>query len=403
MPPPEPTTPASDTRPVLAVITGHLTPYRIHINRRLARELTSHRIATLVTKNQSTLWRAEQVPEIGTVMFDDTSIDWEQQPWLPHLRNEWKKAVQVRRWLRANPVAAVICAGYDEIPNLVAARWCRRRGIPCFNYGDSNIRGRTAVGLKLRLKRIIVPQLLRQFRGVMCCGSLGREFFESFGARPESIFYVPLEPDYAQIESLAPERIQEVCARHQLTTGRRRLVICARLVTLKRTDQVIEAFKTVAGLRPDWELIIIGDGPERAACEALVPTELKSRIRFLGMIADMAEIGAIYRASDCLVLASMMDAWALVINEAACAGLAIVSSHVVGASAELVRDRVNGAIYPAGDLPALTDALRFATDPAHIDRLKAATPAILAQWRADADPVDGVRRALAWAGALAQR
>lgn len=397
--PPTSTASAGDSRPVLAVITGHLTPYRIHINRRMAREMPGFRIATLVTKNQSTLWKAQEVPEIGTVMFDHTSLDWEQEPWIPHLRHEWEKAGQVREWLESNPVSAVICAGYDEIPNLVAARWCRKRGIPCFVYGDSNIRGRTATGLKLKLKAVIVPRLVRRFRGVMCCGRLGRQFFERYGADPRTIFYVPLEPDYAQIEALSNEQVASACLKHGLAPGRRRMVMCARLVGLKRTDQVVEAFKAIAAERPEWDLVIIGDGPERADAESRVTAGLKERIRFLGSISDMAEIGAIYRASDCLVLASMMDAWALVINEAACAGLAIISSHVVGASAELVRDGVNGAIYQAGDLDGLTRAMRKVTDAAAIDRLRAASPGILADWRREADPVQGVRDALKWAGA----
>ena len=59
------------------------------------------------------------------------------------------------------------------------------------------------------------------------------------------------------------------------------------------------------------------------------------------------------------------------INEAAAAGLAIISSNVVGASAELVRDGVNGYLFPPGDLEALTRAMLDISSPGITDRMRA--------------------------------
>jgi glycosyltransferase involved in cell wall biosynthesis len=83
-----------------------------------------------------------------------------------------------------------------------------------------------------------------------------------------------------------------------------------------------------------------------------------------------------------------------VINEAAAAGLAIVSSTVPGAAAELVRDGVNGRVFPSGNLPALTTALADVTALDHIDAMKAASATVLADWRRRGDPVQGLRSAL---------
>lgn len=389
---------STDTRPILAVITGHLTPYRHHINLRLARELTGMRLRTLVTKNASTMWRAREMPEIGTVLFDTSERDWESASWPEHLRHERRKGRELTAWLEQHRPAAVISAGYDEIPNLMAVQWCRRNRVPVFLAADSNIRSDVSSGLKRLTKRVVIPRVLRRFTGILACGRLGRAFFEYYGARPERIFYAPLEPDYALFESITPEEVAAACGRHGLDRSRRRLVMCGRLVALKRTDQVIDAFARLGDERPEWDLIIIGDGPERAALEARVPVALRQRVRFLGQIGDMREIAAVYRASDALVLASMHDAWALVINEAVASGLAIVGSNVIGAVPELVEEGVNGRTFPPGDLGALTEAMRDVTDPLRIDAMKAASPAMLAKWRAKADPVGGVREALAAAG-----
>ena len=122
---------------------------------------------------------------------------------------------------------------------------------------------------------------------------------------------------------------------------------------------------------------------------------------WLGFIDDQDAVSAVYRNCDVLALPSDYEPWALVINEAAAAGLAIVASDAVGAAAELVRDGVNGGIFPSGSLQALTERLMFVTEPERIETLKAGSAAVLAEWRKVADPVEGLRQALA--SALAAR
>ncbi len=121
------------------------------------------------------------------------------------------------------------------------------------------------------------------------------------------------------------------------------------------------------------------------------PDRLRDRVIWGGHVSDAATLAAIYRATDLLVLPSDHEPWALVINEAAAAGLAIVSSNVPGASAELVRDGRNGHIFPAGDVAALADCLRDATRSDKIDAMKSESPRILAEWRQTGDPIQGLR------------
>jgi glycosyltransferase involved in cell wall biosynthesis len=73
---------------------------------------------------------------------------------------------------------------------------------------------------------------------------------------------------------------------------------------------------------------------------------------------------------------------------------------VVGAAVELVHDGENGRLIPPGNEEALRDALLEVTDPARIDAMKAASEKSLEKWRREADPVEGFRQALRWAGVL---
>jgi glycosyltransferase involved in cell wall biosynthesis len=354
----------------------------------------------LVTKNQSTMWKAKENPEIGTVLLDQTDRDWPEAPWIPFLKHEREVARATVAWLKANPVAAIITAGHDEIPVNAALWWARRRRVPVFLTADSNIRSDTTRGVKRLVKRAVLPLQLRRFTGMLPCGSLGKAFFEYYGGDPRAMFYAPLEPDYSEIESVSDEECAAARGKYGLEAGRRRIINCNRLIPLKRVDQVIDAFLAIAPERAEWDLVIVGDGPLRAELEARVPAALKGRVRFLGQINDTRAIGALYKSSDVLVLASMHEAWALVVNEAMAAGCAVVCSDVVGASAELVKEGVNGFTYPPGDLAGLTDRLRRATDGGTIDRLKAGTVRVLGDWRRLADPIQGIRAALRWCGVL---
>ena len=76
-------------------------------------------------------------------------------------------------------------------------------------------------------------------------------------------FYVPYEPDYELIARLPPERIEEVRVKHQLAPGRRRLIFCARMIRVKRPDLVIDAFNAIADQRPEWDLVMVGEGQLR--------------------------------------------------------------------------------------------------------------------------------------------
>jgi glycosyltransferase involved in cell wall biosynthesis len=172
------------------------------------------------------------------------------------------------------------------------------------------------------------------------------------------------------------------------------------IVRAKRPDLVVDAFNKIADSRPQWDLLILGDGYLRKSLEERIVPALRNRVVFTGFVNDQATVSALYRASDVMVLPSDFEPWALVVNEAAAAGLAIIETDKVGAAAELVRDGVNGFIFPASDLAKLTDRLLEVTDDSRIEELKAGSAGVLNEWRRVADPVNGLRQALASCGVL---
>ena len=119
----------------------------------------------------------------------------------------------------------------------------------------------------------------------------------------------------------APEPVRE-----RLQLHGRVLLSVGNLIELKGHHLVIEALREL----PDCCLMIIGDGPERAALERLAERlGVSARVRVLGLIPQ-AELSHYYAAADALVLASSREGWANVLLEAMACGTPAVATRVWG-------------------------------------------------------------------------
>lgn len=380
------------------MIPNAVTPYRVAFHVRLARELPEFRLLSLLTHDVSNSpWVLKCPPEINARFFG-SGEGADTAPSSP-LR-EWRKGATLIAFLEKHNARAVVLHGYNDMGRIRVLRWCHRKGIPCFLWGDSNARSDFATGLKRRVKATFLKYVLDRCNAVLVCGSLGKEFMVNYGADPSRVCYVPYEPDYEQIRAMPASAVEAVTEKFKLAPGRRRLIYSGRLTQVKRVDLLVDAFVAISAERPEWDLVIVGGGEDQEKLQHRIPDSLKSRVTWAGFQGDQAVVSSFYRAGDALCLPSEYEPWALVINEAVAAGLAVVASDVVGAAAELVRDGVNGKIFKSRDLSDLTAALRFVTDPDRIDALRAGSEGVLADWRRRGDPVEGVRDALRLAGLL---
>ena len=142
--------------------------------------------------------------------------------------------------------------------------------------------------------------------------------------------------------------------------GSRRLVIGAvgRLVPEKGFDVLLRA---LAGL-PEADLVVMGDGPERAGLEHLGrQLGLQDRITFTGWVEPPWT--ARWRC-DVLAVPSRVEGFGLVAVEALGAGIAVVGARS-GGLPEVVADGETGLLVPPDDPEALAEALRrIRDDPA---------------------------------------
>ncbi len=392
LPVPPPPDPAG--RADVVVITNSPTPYRLALHARIDRELPGIRLLTIYTHDVADqAWSLDVGDPARSFSFGkghaaNTSTRLANAP------REFAKGGRIITFLQRLRPAAILLCGYNDPCRLRILFSARRTQAKVFFVADSNLRGERLPAWKRLLKPPFVRSIVDACDAFLPCGTFGAAYFIKYGADPRRVFFMPYEPDYRLIESLSPDVVAATARDLNLAPERKRIVFCARMIAIKRPAAAVRAFLTLAPRRPDWDLVMIGDGPDLAATRAMVPESLRHRVRFLGFVGDQLTISAVYRASHVFLHPCVYEPWGVVINEAASAGLAIVSADTVGAAGELVRHGINGRLVPPDDQPALEHALLDTTDPANLDRFRAASPAVLADWRRRGDPVRGLAEAL---------
>jgi glycosyltransferase involved in cell wall biosynthesis len=116
-----------------------------------------------------------------------------------------------------------------------------------------------------------------------------------------------------------------------------------RLIAEKGISTLAEAYRIYRQFSSaPWPLICCGVGPQARLLESLTGVEMRGFVQPQELPEQMA------RASV-LVIPSIFEPWALVVHEAAAAGLLILASEAVGSVPHLVHDNHNGYTFNPGD------------------------------------------------------
>lgn len=381
--------------PVVA-IWNELTPYRLHVMRRVESELADVRVTNLFTHsvtNNSMPWRMD--------LDRDLDVRFEESLRVPHFetyfhRNAFALARYVRRTVQEVRPAMVVMHGHNDFTRLMLMHGLRRAGFPLVHASDANMFDeRYSPAPRAAVRRMYLRWILGKMDGYLPMGTGGRAFYRYFGRGDRPAFAFPYEPDYGLIQSEDAPGLAEFRRAHSLDPERRRFLYSGRLVGIKNVDLLVSAFIEVADELPDWDLVIAGDGPMRAKIVALVPPRLGHRVLFLGF-QQMECLRHAYKACDVLVHLSVREPWALVINEAVASGMAVIASNVTGAAIDLVRNGVNGYLVTTGSKDETVSAMRRIARPGQVERMRSRSGDVLADWKQTADPVEGFRAAVSW-------
>lgn len=140
-----------------------------------------------------------------------------------------------------------------------------------------------------------------------------------------------------------------------LRAGRHLLLAVGRMEPQKGFDLLLEAFARLASSYPSWDLVVLGDGAQRANLEQqLHGLGLAGRVWLPGRVGN---IGSWYEHADLYVLSSRFEGFGNTLGEAMAHGVPVVSFDCESGPHDIVRHDVDGILVPPGDLRGLGDAM----------------------------------------------
>ena len=165
-------------------------------------------------------------------------------------------------------------------------------------------------------------------------------------------------PNFIDPEIYRPGR--DDCHLRALAPHGERIVM--HISNFRKVKRVKDVVRTFAGIRREIRsrLVLIGDGPERAAATELAgDLGVLEDIVFLGKLESVAEL---LSCADLFLLPSEQESFGLVALEALASGVPVVGTGGSGL-AEVVDDGVSGFLHPVGAVEEMAgSALKLLRD-----------------------------------------
>jgi glycosyltransferase involved in cell wall biosynthesis len=266
--------------------------------------------------------------------------------------NGLKNLIFLRNLIREKGISLIVT--YHEASDfygLVLAKICN---IPI-------ISSRRDMGFQTRLRHKVAYKLTgRFFDGeITVCYAVKEEMIKHGWFPPQRIFPIYNGVDLKEYGVMKKDS-EIIKAKIGIDAGRPVVGLVANLRRVKGVHILIEAASMICKKRSDVEFLIVGgnntdeSGYRREDIEALAKKlELGQNIHFLGKRSDIPDLVSIF---DVAVVASLSEGFSNTILEYMASSRPIVAT-AVGGNAEAVVHGKTGLLVPAGDFPALAEAI----------------------------------------------
>jgi glycosyltransferase involved in cell wall biosynthesis len=244
-----------------------------------------------------------------------------------------------------NPDALIMEANPRYLSTASAVQWMHKRGRKVFGWGL----GSPPVDGMRKQRRLA---FIDQFDGMISYSQRGADEYAALGFPREKIFVAH--------NSVAPAPEEKPIKKPQ-NIERPTILFVGRLQARKRVDSLLQA---CAEMDSKPRLLIVGDGPERSALEALAK-KIYPSAEFIGAKHGL-ELKPYFVQADLFVLPGTGG---LAVQEAMSYGLPVIVAKGDGTQDDLVREK-NGWQIPPEDDGALVSTMKNAlSDIARLRRM----------------------------------
>lgn len=195
---------------------------------------------------------------------------------------------------------------------------------------------------------------------IFAFGEKHGKYAESLGADPRKIINVP-----NAVPDILPSPISDMDIPWLYDTSLFKIVCPARLVKFKGHTTVLDAITKLIGTHSNIRVIFAGSGPELNQLNELIDSRnLSQYVHITNKTYNSKERDTLFTYADLVILASLktrgVEAWGLVINEAAMFGKKIIVSDATGTANELVLDNITGRVFDSQNPDSLSECIRSA-------------------------------------------
>ncbi len=214
--------------------------------------------------------------------------------------------------------------------------------------------------------------------GFFCYGTKSANYMKKLGASESDILLRRNSVNNCFVKKVHAEyKITDKFRQERKQYPKYNFIFVGRFLELKNLHRIIQSF-TALEQNGDWGLILVGDGPEKAAI-----LEQYKNLKNLNFIPaqEWYEVPKRLVLADILILASTSEAWGLVANEAMLCGMPVIVSNQSGCSLDLVKNNVNGFTFDAYDEEKLKTHMQFfVTYPDKVEPFGEASKNIIADF-----------------------
>jgi glycosyltransferase involved in cell wall biosynthesis len=290
--------------------------------------------------------------------------------------------------------------GYSTVNALHAILAANALGIPVLVRAESRSTNQKQNIIKRSTKHIFFRALKGLIDGVLPIGTLNSAYWRHYMGDDLPQFLMPYAVDNHYFQSRSQEAVagRETLQRElDLDPSRPVILFASKLQTRKRCQDLLDAYLNLSSGEADAlhpYLVIVGDGEERSNMEQRVKQSGSNGVRFCGF-RNQSELPRFFDLATVFVLPSLDEQWGLIVNEVMNSGRAVIVSDQVGCQPDLIADGVEGCVFPAGDVAALTEALRRTiTSPATASAMGQRGLERIQTWSYEED-IRGLRQAIA--------
>ena len=271
----------------------------------------------------------------------------------------WQRSRALLKKMRQYKPDVLNITGYYDPAQLLLLFYAKLTGVKVIISNESNVRDQSRNVLKESFKKFI----LGLADGFFCFGQSSAAYLHTLGIAPEKI----LTQKAAVVDTdVLRNRYQQALSNRQnrkqvLALPPHNFIFVGRLIAPKNLLRLLKAFAAISATAPDWGLILLGEGEQKAELQDFCEENNLKNVCFLAGVA-WNEVPDYLALADVFVLPSTSEPWGLVVNEAMICHLPVLVSAACGCVEDLVEEGANGFTFDPNNETELAKKLRFFVD-----------------------------------------